>query len=85
MWSNAKIKSLVQELKTAKDKISLYEYQINQLKYVSCRYEQILRDKLGNDDFYEIMRDVMHELIEKDAQMLLNEDDDLDEIMEDLI
>lgn len=85
---NKKFKKLEKEVADLKNKLAVKDYQLKQCNYVACEYEKRLQAHMGVDDFYEYMRDVMHQLIVKDIDFhdpeLWDEDDDLDEIVEDM-
>ena len=76
------------ELNDLKTKLTVKDYQLKQCNYVACEYERRLQAHMGVDEFYEYMRDVMHQLIVKDMDFhdpeLWDEDEDLDEIVEDI-
>ena len=85
---NKKFKKLEKEVADLKNKLAVKDYQLKQCNYVACEYEKRLQAHMGVDDFYEYMRDVMHQLIVKDIDFydpeLWDEDEDLDEIVEDI-
>ena len=76
------------ELNDLKTKLAVKDYQLKQCNYVACEYERRLQAYMGVDEFYEYMRDMMHQLIVKDIDFhdpeLWDEDEDLDEIVEDI-
>ena len=82
------IKNLKKENAELKAKLSIKDYQLKQCSYIACEYEKRLQAHMGVDEFYEYMRDMMHNLLIKDADFIdpefLDEDEDLDEIVEDI-
>ena len=82
------IKKLKKENTELKAKLSIKDYQLKQCSYIACEYEKRLQAHMGVDEFYEYMRDMMHQLIVKDMDFhdpeLWDEDEDLDEIVEDI-
>ena len=82
------IKKLKKENAELKAKLSIKDYQLKQCSYIACEYEKRFQAHMGVDEFYEYMRDMMHNLLIKDADFLdpefLDEDEDLDEIVEDI-
>ena len=87
MWNNAKMNSLAVELDELKTKLEITKYQLKQCSYVSRVYEKKLAELMGADEFYQLMKDTMYQLLEKDHEFLcdpIEDDSDLDEIVEDL-
>ena len=88
MWNNAKMESLLDKLKDTEAKLSIKDYQLKQCCFIAKEYEKKLQALMGNDVFYEYMKECMHMLLAKDPEFLgfgcEDDDEDLDEIVEDL-
>ena len=83
MWDKAKMNSIVEQLKSKDIELGIKKYQLKQCSYVATEYEKKLQELMGDEAFYEYMKDVMHQLLEKDLDFL-DEDEEFDEILEDL-
>ena len=87
MFGNT-IKKLKKEINDLKIRLAVKDYQLRQCNYIACEYEKRLKAHMGVDEFYEYMRDMMHQLIVKDMDFhdpkLWDDDEDLDEIVEDI-
>ena len=83
MWDKAKMNSIVEQLKNKDIELGIKKYQLKQCSYVAAEYEKKLQEFMGDEAFYEYMKDVMHQLLEKDIDFI-DEDEEFDEILEDL-
>lgn len=83
MWDKAKMNSIVEQLKNMDIELGIKKYQLKQCSYIAIMYEKKLLELMGSEAFYEFMKDVMHQLLEKDLDFL-DEDEEFDEILEDL-
>ena len=83
MWDKAKMNSIVEQLKNKDIELGIKKYQLKQCSYVATEYEKKLQELMGSEAFYEYMKDVMHQLLDKDLEFI-DEDEEFDEILEDL-
>lgn len=84
MWDKVKMNSIVEQLKSKDVELGIKKYQLKQCSYVATEYEKKLQELMGDEAFYEYMKDVMHQLLEKDLDFIDDEDEEFDEILEDL-
>lgn len=83
MWDKVKMNSIIEQLKNKDIELGIKKYQLKQCSYVATEYEKKLQGLMGDEAFYEYMKDVMHQLLEKDLDFI-DEDEEFDEILEDL-
>ena len=83
MWDKAKMNSIVERLKNKDIELGIKKYQLKQCSYVATEYEKKLQELMGSEAFYEYMKDVMHQLLDKDLDFI-DEDEEFDEILEDM-
>ena len=83
MWDKAKMNSIVEQLKNKDIELGIKKYQLKQCSYVATEYEKKLQELMGQEAFYEYMKNVMHQLLEKDLDFI-DEDEEFDEILEDM-
>ena len=83
MWDKAKMNSIIEQLKNKDIELGIKKYQLKQCSYVATEYEKKLQELMGSEAFYEYMKDVMHQLLDKDLDFI-DEDEEFDEILEDL-